>query len=194
MAGHLMQSRASLPCENPVETYIYNYKSAVSTARTEQLTPSFMPVATVIRMSTPAPLFTAARLLLVGDTIRVSAPSGVCWATITALDDDEPNRRIRITARTDTTGETVTVDVAPGDKFDRQHDADPHETVIVEATDFWKWIGTHINHPNTGQRVRITDVRPAQHPKDGREIVTIVVANGPLIFSERTGHLVFEDN
>ena len=153
-----------------------------------------MPAATVVLMSRPAPLPTTVRLLLVGDTISVSAPSGVCWATIAALDDDEPNRRIRITARTDTTGETVTVDAAPGDKFDRQHDADPRETVIVEATDFWKWIGTHINHPNTGQRVRITDVQPARHPKDRSEIVMIVVANGPLIFFERTGHLVFEDN
>ena len=33
MAGHLMQISASLPGENPVETYIYIYKSAVSTAR-----------------------------------------------------------------------------------------------------------------------------------------------------------------
>ncbi|MGO8965407.1 hypothetical protein [Mycobacterium sp.] len=62
------------------------------------------------------------------------------------------------------------------------------------ATDYWKWIGTHVNHPNTGQRVRIMDVRLAKHPKDGREIVAIVPANGPLIFSETTGHFLFEDN
>ncbi|MGC2568214.1 MAG: hypothetical protein WA488_21380, partial [Mycobacterium sp.] len=57
-----------------------------------------------------------------------------------------------------------------------------------------KWIGTHVNHPNTGQRVRVMDVRTVQHPQDQREIVAMVVANGPPIFSERIGHFVFEDN
>lgn len=71
---------------------------------------------------------------------------------------------------------------------------DLRETVIVDATDYWKWIGTHINHPNTGHRVMVRDVQRAHHPKDGREIVAIVPENGPLVFSERTGHLVFEDN
>jgi hypothetical protein len=103
-------------------------------------------------MSTPAPRPTTARLLQVGDTISVSAPDGEMHiVTIAALDDDEPNRRILITARNDATGQTGTVNAAPGDKFDRLAQPDDlRETVIVDATDYWKWIGTHINHPNNG--------------------------------------------
>lgn len=147
-------------------------------------------------MSTPAPRPTTARLLQVGDTISASAPDDTKHVvTITGLADDEPNRRIVITVRNDATGQTSTINAAPGDKFDRHgHDDDSREWVMVDATDYWKWIGTHINHPNTGARVMVMDVRPAQHPKDGREIVAIVVANGPLVFSERTGHMLFEDN
>ena len=97
--------------------------------------------------------------------------------------------------RDDATGPVGDINAAPGDKFNRLAQPDNvRETVIVEATDYWKWIGTHVNHPNTGQRVMVMDVRPAQHPEDGREIVAIVVSNGPLVFSERTGHFVFEDN
>jgi len=146
------------------------------------------------RMSTPTPRPTMVRLLQVGDTIRVSPPGGDCWATITALHDDEPNRVIHIDVTTER-GKQITADAAPGHKFDRLAEPDDtRETVMVEATDFWKWIGTHINHPNTGQRVMVMDVRPARHPDDNREIVAIAVAQGPVVFFERTGHLVFEDN
>lgn len=147
-------------------------------------------------MGTPAPRLTTARLLQVGDIISVSAPGDTMhMVTITALDDDEPNRRILITVRNDETCRTGTVNAAPGDKFDRlAQPEDLRETVIVDAADYWKWMSTHITHPNTGHRVMVRDVQRAQHPKDGREIVAIVPANGPLVFSERTGHLVFEDN
>jgi hypothetical protein len=144
------------------------------------------------RMTAPN-IRTAVRPLEIGDTILVSPPDGsVAWATITALDDDEPNRRIRITVKVDATGEVFTIDTSPDDQFDRPHDADSREAVLVDATDYWKWIGTHVNHPKTGRRVVVMDVRPAQHPKDGRTIVAIVPANGPLIFSERTGHMLRE--
>jgi hypothetical protein len=112
--------------------------------------------------------------------------------TITALDDDEPNRRILIRVRNDATRQIGDINAAPGDKFDRHgHDNDVRETVMVDATDYWKWIGAHINHPKTGQRVMVVDVRSTQHPEGW---IAIVPANGPLIFSERTGHFVFEDN
>ncbi|MCA2255705.1 hypothetical protein JF710_21230 [Mycobacterium intracellulare] len=129
-----------------------------------------------------------------GDTIRVSPPGGDCWATITALHDDEPNRVIHIDVTTER-GKQITADAAPGHKFDRLAEPDDtRETVMVEATDYWKWIGAHINHPNTGQRVMVMDVRRVQHPQEHRPILAIVVANGPLVFSELTGHFVFEDN
>ena len=64
---------------------------------------------------------------------------------------------------------------------------------MIEGTDFWKWIGTHVNHPKTGQRVMVIDVRPFRHPKDYRPIVEIVVTSGPQIFFERTGHMLFQD-
>jgi|HubBroStandDraft_3_1064219.scaffolds.fasta_scaffold280114_1 hypothetical protein len=152
--------------------------------------------ASVARMSTPAPLPTSARLLEVGDIISVSAPDGAFhWVTITELRDDEPNRRILITLRDNATGRVGDINAAPGDKFNRQaRDDDSREWVVVTATDYWRWIGTHVNHPNTGQRVMVIDVRSAQHPDDQRPIVAIVVANGPPIFSERTGHMLFEDN
>jgi hypothetical protein len=131
---------------------------------------------------------------MVGDTISASAPDDTMHVvTITGLADDEPNRRIVITVHNDATGQIGDINAAPGDKFDR-HGDDPRETVMVDATDYWKWIGTHVNHPNTGARVMVMDVQPAKHPKDGRDIVAIFVANGPVIFSEVNGHMVFEDN
>ncbi len=148
-------------------------------------------------MTTPAPRPTAARLLQVGDIVSVPSPDGETHlVTITKLSDDEPNRRILITVSDNAAGRLGDINAAPGDKSNRhpEHDDDSRETVIVEATHYWKWIGTHVNHANTGQRVRVMDVRTVQHPEDQREIVAMVVANGPPIFSERTGHFVFEDN
>jgi hypothetical protein len=148
-------------------------------------------------MDAPAPRPTTARLLAVGDKISVLTPDDVvCRVTITEIHDDEPNRRIRITVREDDTGRMGDIDAAPGDNFDRQaHPDDLREAVIVTATDYWKWIGTHINHPDTGQRVQIVDVRRVRHPQNRREIMALVVASGPpLIFSELTDHMVFEDN
>lgn len=71
-------------------------------------------------MSAPAPHSTAARLLQIEDIISVSAPDDEMHVvTVTALDDDEPNRRILISVRNEATGQTGTVNAAPGDKFDR---------------------------------------------------------------------------
>jgi hypothetical protein len=116
--------------------------------------------------------------------------------TVSELNDDELNRRILITVRDNATGRVGDINATPGDKFDRQAQPDDlRESVMVTATDYWKWIGTHINHPNTGQRVMVTDVRSVRHPgEDHREIVALVVANGPLVFSQRTGHFIVEDN
>jgi len=84
-------------------------------------------------VSTPVPRSTTARLLQVGDIINVSRrDDDACWVTIIALDDDESNRRIRITVRYDATGRVGDIDASPGDKFDRQASDDhPRETVVV---------------------------------------------------------------
>jgi hypothetical protein len=137
-------------------------------------------------MSTSASRSTTARLLVVGDIICVSAQTCTMHlVTVSELNDDEPNRRILITVRDNATGRVGDINATPGDKFDRQAQSDDlRESVMVTATDYWKWIGTHINHPNTGQRVMVTDVRSVRHPgEDHREIVALVVANGPLVFS-----------
>ncbi|MDI3312944.1 MAG: hypothetical protein QJR12_01250 [Mycobacterium sp.] len=142
-------------------------------------------------------------MLQTGDKISIPVQSdGIQsvgqYATITALEDDEPNRRIRIIAKIDATGETLTIAVKPSHEFDRlTKDDDLREVVIVPATDYWKWIGTHVNDPQTGQRVQIIEVVPGPHPEDNHEILAIVVWDGQkrrALFSELTGSMVFEDN
>jgi hypothetical protein len=111
-------------------------------------------------MSNPSPSRVcrqAARLLRVGDEISVPIQSDGMRsignvAMITALEDDEPNRRIRVTAHIHKTEETKTFEVKPGDTFDRlAHADDLRQTVMVLASEFWKWIGTHFNDPKTGR-------------------------------------------
>ncbi|MFZ3303671.1 MAG: hypothetical protein WA227_08605 [Mycobacterium sp.] len=119
-------------------------------------------------------------------------------ATVTALEDDEPNRSIRVTAHIHKTDETKTFEVKPGDTFDRlAHANDLRQTVMVLAPEFWKWIGTHFNDPKTGQRVQIIEVVRAPHPDDGREILAMVVSDGQKrhpIYWEQSGKMVVEGN
>lgn len=145
----------------------------------------------------------AARLLRVGDDISIPIQSDGMRsigyrATVNVLEDDEPNRRIQITAHIHKTDETRTLEVKPSDTFDRiVQDDDTREVVMVSATDYWKWIGTHVNDPHSGQRVQIIEVVKGPHPEDGHEILAMVVWDGQKrrpLFSELTGHFVFEDN
>jgi hypothetical protein len=60
-------------------------------------------------------------------------------ATVTRLDDDEPNRRIRMTVRFHSLDKTATNEVKPGDLVHRVIDGnDPQTYAYVPATDLWK--------------------------------------------------------
>jgi hypothetical protein len=70
------------------------------------------------------PRRTAARLLRVGDDISVAIRSDGIRSvgygpTVTMLEDEESNRRIRVTAHIHSTDEIATIGVEPGDVFDR---------------------------------------------------------------------------
>lgn len=148
-------------------------------------------------MSTPAPRPTTARLLRVGDVIKVSPPGGVCWATITALHDDEAGGVIHIDVTTET-GEQMSDDAHPSHTFERMAAPDDtRETVMVDASDFWKWSGTYCYDPNTNRRVQIIHTVRGPHPDDNREIYAMVVWDGRErrpIYWETNGKILIEDN
>jgi hypothetical protein len=120
-------------------------------------------------------------------------------ATVTRLEDDEPNRVIRMTAVFQSLDKTATNDVKPGDLVHRVVDGnDPQTIAYVRATDLWKWEGATLNDPDGDGTVRLIRAVRGPHPKDGREIVALVVEdtdkNRRPIFVETTGGMFCEFN
>jgi hypothetical protein len=118
-------------------------------------------------------------------------------ATVTRLEDDEPNRRIRMTVHVHSLDKTATNDVKPGDLIHRVNNGnDPQTLVYVRATDLWKWEGAVIDDPDGNGKVRIIRAERGPHPNDGHQIVALVVEdahrNRRPIFMENTGGLFCE--
>jgi hypothetical protein len=120
-------------------------------------------------------------------------------ATVTRLEDDEPNRVIRMTVHFHSLDKTATNDVKPGDLVHRVVDGnDPQTYAFVPATDLWKHEGAVIDDPDGNGKVRIIRAVRGPHPKDGHEIVALVVEdahkNRRPILMEKTGGLFCEFN
>jgi hypothetical protein len=119
-------------------------------------------------------------------------------ATVTRLEDDEPNRRIRMTVRIDAFDTTATNDVKPGELVHRVNDGnDPQSAAYVRAADLWKWEGALIDDPDGNGKVRIIRAERGPHPQeDHREILALVVEAGQQqrrpIFVEMTGGMFCE--
>jgi hypothetical protein len=118
-------------------------------------------------------------------------------ATVMRLEDDEPNRRIRMTVHFQSLDTTATNDVKPGDLVHRVIDGnDPQSLVYVRATDLWKWEGGMIDDPDGNRKVRIIRAVPGPHPGDGHEILALVVEDGQRqrrpIFVDLTGGMFCE--
>jgi hypothetical protein len=118
-------------------------------------------------------------------------------ATVTGLEDDEPNRRIRMTVRFHSLDRKATNEVKPGDLVHRVIDGnDPHSLVYVRAIDLWKWEGGMIDDPDGNGKVRIIRAARGPHPEDGRELLALVVEDGQQqrrpIFLEPTGGIFCE--
>jgi hypothetical protein len=126
---------------------------------------------------------TVASLLQSGDKIALevqtsfTGPTEYYLATITALEDDEPNRRINITPHIPALGQTATNPVKPGEMMRRLTDADDgREPVYVAARDLWKWEGLRINDPDGGDgKVQLMRAQRGPHPQDGHEILALVI-------------------
>ncbi|WAC92219.1 hypothetical protein [Mycobacterium sp. Aquia_213] len=118
-------------------------------------------------------------------------------ATITALEDDEPNRRIRMTFNIPAFDRIGTQDVRPGDLMHRMTATDDsRDPVYVAARDLWKWEGLMISDPDGNGRVRILRTERGPHPSDSHEILALVVEDEQHqrrpIFVEMTGGLFCE--
>jgi hypothetical protein len=96
-------------------------------------------------------------------------------ATVTRLEDDKPDRRIRMTVRFHSLDKTATNEVKPGDLVHRVVDGnDPQTLAYVPATDLWKWEGAMIDDPDGNGKVGIIRAERGPHPDDGHEIVAPV--------------------
>lgn len=120
-------------------------------------------------------------------------------ATVTRLEDDEPNRRIRMTVRIHDLGTTVTNDVKPGDLIHRVLDGnDPQSQAYVRAADLWKWEGLIMDDPDGNGKVKLIRAVRGPHPGDGHEILALVVEDGQQqrrpVCLEMTGGLFCEWN
>jgi hypothetical protein len=91
-------------------------------------------------------------------------------ATVTGLEDDEPNRRIRMTVRFHSLDRKATNEVKPGDLVHR----------VIDGNG----------------KVRIIRAARGPHPEDGRELLALVVEDGQQqrrpIFLEPTGGMFCE--
>jgi hypothetical protein len=145
-------------------------------------------------------------LLAQGDEIlapiqrsTASAPVEYHRATVTGLEDDEPNRRIRMTVRLHSLDRTETNEVKPGDLVHRVIDGnDPHSRAYVRAIDLWKWEGVIMDDPDGNGKVRLIRAVRGPHPDDGHEILALVVEDGlqqrrPILL-ELTGGMFCEWN
>lgn len=99
-------------------------------------------------MSTPDPILARPALVSLfteGDDIFLPVqvnglgPAEHHRATVTRLEDDEPNWRIRMTVRFHSPDTTVTNEVKPGDLVHRVvDDNDPQSLIYVPAPQLWK--------------------------------------------------------
>lgn len=97
-------------------------------------------------------------------------------ATVLRLEDDEPNRRIRMTVHIHDLDMTATKPVKPGDLVHRVYDGnDPHSAVYVRAVELWKWEGALIDDPGGNGKVRIIRAEHAPDPKTGKEVLALLV-------------------
>lgn len=115
-------------------------------------------------------------------------------ATVTRLEDDEPNRRIRMTVRIHSLDTTATNEVKPGDLLHRVIDGnDPQSHAYVRATDLWKWEGLIMDDPDGNGKVRLIRAVRGPHPTYEHEILALVVEDGQQqrrpVFLELTGGL-----
>ena len=120
-------------------------------------------------------------------------------ATITALEDDEENRHVRMTLYMPSLDSAATNGVKPGDLVHRLTDVnDSRYPAYVRATDLWKWEGAMIDDPDGNEKVRIIRAVRGPHPDDGHEILALVVENRQQqrrpIFVELTGGMFCEGN
>lgn len=100
-------------------------------------------------------------------------------ATVTRLEDDEPNRRIRMTVRIHAFDRTVTKDVKPGNLMHRVDDGnDPQSAAYVRAADMWKWEGAFIDDPDGNGKVRFLRAEHAPDPETGDKVVALLVDDG----------------
>jgi hypothetical protein len=143
---------------------------------------------------------TLTSLLQSGDEIALqlqtspSRPAEFHRVTVTAMEDDEPNRRILMTVHVPSVGSTVTNPVKPGDLVHRLTATDEsREPVYVAAPELWKWEGLRITDPNGNGRVQLIRAQRGPHPEDGREILALVVEDEQgqrrPIYVEMTGGL-----
>lgn len=114
-------------------------------------------------------------------------------ATITALEDDEPNRRIRMTFHVPSFDRTGTQDVKPGNLMHRMTATDEsREPVYVAAPDLWKWEGLWISDPSGDGKLQIIRAEHAPSPDDGHEVLALLLSDGQkqrAILMELTGGL-----
>jgi hypothetical protein len=119
-------------------------------------------------------------------------------ATITALDDDEPNGCIRMAVHLHSLGQDGVQDVKPGDLVHRLTDVEESRyPVFVRAPELWKWAGALIDDPDGGgDKVRIVGCVRGPHPEDGHEILAMVVEDRAgqrrPVFMEMTGGMFCE--
>jgi hypothetical protein len=148
---------------------------------------------------------TLTSLLQSGDEIALpiqingSGPAEFYRGTITALEDDEPNRRIHMTVYVPSLDTTATNPVKPGELVHRLTAADDsRHPVYVAARDLWKWEGLSIRDPDGGGWVQLIGAERGPHPNDGHEILALVVEGEQRqrwpVFVEMTGGLFSEWN
>lgn len=126
---------------------------------------------------------TLVSLLQSGDEIAhlirtsLSAPPEFYRATVMALEDDEPNRRMRMMLYVPALDTSATNPVKPGELVHRLSPIEEgREPVYVAARDLWKWEGLRINDPAGGDgKVQLVRAQRGPHPQDGREILALVV-------------------
>lgn len=120
-------------------------------------------------------------------------------ATVLRLEDDEPNRLIRMTVRIHSFDQTATNEVKPGDLVHRAVDGnDPQTIAYIPATDLWKWEGGTFNDPSGMGAFRLIRAVRGPHPDDGHEIIALVVEDEhhqrrPILL-ETTGGMLSEFN
>ncbi|MGJ6125679.1 hypothetical protein QN239_24210 [Mycolicibacterium sp. Y3] len=100
-------------------------------------------------------------------------------ATITAVEDDEPNRIIRINFYVGSLDHSGSQDAKPGNLMHLLTAVDEsRDPVYVAGTDLWKWEGVWVDDPDGGGKVQLIRAVRGPHPEDGHEILALVVEDG----------------